>query len=79
VVRVLQRLNSGDARISAPQRVSADEYERTITLTFDVGNDAYNWNWTSCNQDTESQDGMGLPGHHDCGNASVLVSEGYLG
>jgi hypothetical protein len=76
--KVLQ-LNSGDARISAPQRVSADEYERTITLTFDVGNDAYNWNWTSCNQDTESQDGMGLPGHHDCGNASVLVSEGYLG
>jgi len=72
-------LNSGDAHVTAPQRVSANEYERTITFTFDIGNDAYNWNWTSCNQDTESQDGMGLPGHHDCGNASVLVSESYLG
>ena len=72
-------LNSGNAHITAPQRVSAHEYERTITFTFDIGSDAYNWNWTSCNQDTESQDGMGLPGHHDCGNASVGASEGYLG
>jgi serine/threonine-protein kinase len=72
-------LNAGNAHISAPQRVSADEYERTITFTFDIGSDAYNWNWTSCSQDTESQDGMGLPGHHDCGSVSVLVSDRYLG
>jgi len=44
-----------------------------------VGNDAYNWNWTSCNQDTEAQDGMGLPGRHGCGARSVDVSASYLG
>jgi len=44
-----------------------------------VGNDAYNWNWTSCNQDTEAQDGMGLPGRHGCGARRVDVSASYLG
>jgi Protein kinase domain len=72
-------LNAGGARVTAPQRASADEFERTITLSFSVGNDAYNWNWTSCNQDTEAQDGMGLPGRHGCGDPSVDVSAGYLG
>jgi Protein kinase domain len=72
-------LNAGGARVTAPQRVSADEFERTITLSFSVGNDAYNWNWTSCNQDTEAQDGMGLPGRHGCGDPSVDVSASYLG
>jgi Protein kinase domain len=72
-------LNAGGARVTAPQRVSADEFERTITLSFSVGNDAYNWNWTSCNQDTEAQDGMGLPGHHGCGAPSADVSASYLG
>jgi serine/threonine-protein kinase len=72
-------LNGGGARVTAPQRVSADEFERTITLSFSVGNDAYNWNWTSCNQDTEAHDGMGLPGRHGCGARSVDVSASYLG
>jgi hypothetical protein len=72
-------LNAGGARVTAPQRVSAGEFERTITLSFSVGNDAYNWDWTSCNQDTEAQDGMGLPGHHGCGARGVDVSASYLG
>jgi hypothetical protein len=72
-------LNAGGAGVSAPQRVSADDFERTVTLSFSVGSDAYNWNWTSCTQDTEAQDGIGLPGHHGCGAPSVDVSASYLG
>jgi hypothetical protein len=72
-------LNAGGAGVTAPQRVSAGEFERTVTLSFSVGSDAYNWNWTSCTQDTEAQDGIGLPGHHGCGAPSVDVSASYLG
>jgi hypothetical protein len=72
-------LNAGGAGVTAPQRVSADEFERTVTLSFSVGSDAYNWNWTSCTQDTEARDGIGLPGHHGCGAPSVDVSASYLG
>jgi len=74
-----RRRRGRGAHVTPAQRLSADEFAFTITYAFNIGNDAYNWNWTSCNQDTESRDGMGLPGHHDCGNASVLVSASYLG
>jgi Protein kinase domain len=72
-------LGAGGARVTASRRISADEFERTITFSFRVGNDAYNWNWTSCNKDTEAEDGIGLPGQHGCGDRSVLAAAVYLG
>jgi hypothetical protein len=73
------RLSAGDPRVSAPQRVSADEYEFTITYVFHVGNDAYNWSSTWCTKDIEATDGVGLPGHHGCGDPSVPAAANYLG
>jgi len=75
---VLQ-LDAGDPRVSTPQRVSADEFEFTITYVFHVGNDAYNWSSTWCTKDIEATDGVGLPGHHGCGDPSVLAAANYLG
>jgi hypothetical protein len=62
------RLGPGDPQVTAPQRASADEYEFTITYVFHVGSDAYNWSSTWCTKDIEATDGIGLPGHHGCGD-----------
>jgi Protein kinase domain len=72
-------LDAGDPQVTAPQRASADEYEFTITYVFRVGNDAYNWSSTWCTKDIEATDGIGLPGHHGCGDPSVPAAANYLG
>jgi hypothetical protein len=72
-------LGAGDAQVAAPRRVSATEFELTITYSFTVGNDAYSWNWNSCLKDSEATDGIGLPGHHGCGNPSVPATASYIG
>jgi hypothetical protein len=75
----VQQLGAGDAHVSTPRRVSATEYELTITYSFTIGNDAYNWNWSACRKDSETTDGIGLPGQHGCGDRSVPAATPYLG
>jgi len=65
--------------ISKPRRVSAGEYRQTVTFSFRIGNDGYNFSWAYCTRDTEPQDGFGLPGHHGCGDKRVLRTSRYLG
>jgi serine/threonine protein kinase len=72
-------LGAGDGHVTAPRRISGDEYAYTITLSFQIGNDAYDWAWASCAKDTEAEDGVGLPGQHGCGDARVLEAASYLG
>ena len=72
-------LNAGDASVSGARRISAGEYERTLTFSFTVGNDGYDWDWTVCVKDTVSRDGLGLPGSHGCGAGRVLRTVSYLG
>jgi hypothetical protein len=73
----LLQLGAGTAHATAPHRISADEFSYTVTFSFPVGNDAYHWVWRSCARATEAADGIGLPGHHGCGDE--LISEvGYL-
>jgi len=72
-------LGEGDPQVSTPQRVSATEFELTISFSFAIGNDAYHWRWNTCLRDTEAQDGLGLPGYHGCGNPSVLATTSYIG
>ena len=57
----------------------ADEFTQTVTFSFRIGDDAYYWDWNSCIKDTEPEDGIGLPGHHGCGDPRVLDSASYLG
>jgi hypothetical protein len=72
-------LNAGDARVSLPHRISASEFETTVTFTFTVGNDGAAWNWTACWKDTVSRDGLGLPGSHGCGARRIRANFSYLG
>ena len=75
----LLQLGAGDPLVTAPQRISANEYEQSVTFTFQAGNDAWHAAFNTCTRDTEAEDGIGLPGHHGCGDAQVPYPGGYLG
>jgi serine/threonine protein kinase len=72
-------LDAGGAQVTKSQRVSATEFDLTISFSFTIGNDGYSWNDTACSQDIEARDGVGLPGRHGCGSRHVLTSAAYLG
>ena len=72
-------LNAGHASVSAARRISATEYEQTLTYSFTIGNDGAAWNWNGCVKDTVSRDGLGLPGSHGCGVHRIRATVSYLG
>lgn len=72
-------LGAGGGHVTAPHRMSADEFSVTVTFSFQIGNDAYSWSWATCPRDTEAEDGIGLPGHHGCGDECVPSSSKYVG
>lgn len=39
----------------------------------------FRFSQTYCWKDTETRDGVGLPGHHHCGNTKISASDSYLG
>lgn len=56
-------------------------YEMGFSVTFATVK-AYRYEWEICTKDTEAQDGIGLPGHHHCGDRSIsdaALQEGYIG
>jgi hypothetical protein len=73
------RLGAGHPHVTPSRRVSATELEVTVTFSFRVDNNAYDWNWNVCSRDTEAQDGIGLPGHHGCGDKHASASARYTG
>ena len=72
-------LNAGHASMSGARKISAEEFENTLTFSFTVGNDGFHWNWTGCTKDAVSTDGLGLPGSHGCGAHRILDNNSYLG
>jgi Protein kinase domain len=77
-------LGAGNGHVTAPRRISADEFSYTVTFSFLVGNDAYHFAFNVCTKATEAADGIGLPGHHGCGGERIpgderVFGNGYLG
>jgi hypothetical protein len=72
-------LGAGNGHVTAPHRISANEFSYTITFSFQVGDDALHWAYRACRKATEAEDGLGLPGNHGCGDARVLQSASYVG
>ena len=72
-------LGTGNGHSTAPRRISADEFIVTVTFSFRVGNSAFHFVWDRCGKSNEAEDGVGLPGHHGCGDQRVLQSALYLG
>ena len=67
------------ATISRSTQTGARTFVVTIGWSFRIGRDGFNFNFNFCNKDTEARDGLGLPGHHGCGNPRVSASAAYLG
>ncbi len=66
------------AKASKVKKINSGEYEVTLTFYIKVhGNTS--WYTNFCTKDTESKDGMGLPGHHGCGNKHISIKQKYLG
>jgi hypothetical protein len=72
-------LNAGGASVSGARRISASEFEITVTYSFTIGDDGYYFGWNTCTKDTLSTDGLGLPGSHGCGAHRILRTVSYLG
>ena len=76
---VLQ-LGAGGPKIGTPRRVSADEYAVTVAFSFPIGKKGANtWFWAACAPDSETADGIGLPGAHGCGAKAIPAAHSYLG
>jgi hypothetical protein len=75
----VQVLNAAQASVSSSRKISADTYSLTISFTFEIGNKAYSWNWSACSRDTVDQNGLGVPGHHGCGDPRIRRSLKYAG
>jgi hypothetical protein len=73
-------LANGGATVSASQQTGADSYSPTINDNYNWGNHAYTaLYWLACSENTEAQDGLGLPGSHGCGAERVANGNEYLG
>jgi serine/threonine protein kinase len=71
-------LGSGSPQVTM-SRISATEFSTTVIFTYRIGNDYSTWNWATCSQDSLAEDGIGIPGHHGCGDKRISASAYYLG
>jgi serine/threonine protein kinase len=73
------QLGADDPIVGPPQRISANKFERSVSFTYQIGNDAYRAVDQWCTKDTEAQDGIGLPGPHSCGSQRIPYPIAYIG
>lgn len=66
------------ATVSAPS-VRDEHVSFKISVTYIEPAERYWWYWLSCTKDTLTRDGVGLPGRHGCGNATLSPSATYVG
>jgi hypothetical protein len=67
------------ASISKARRVSSTEFKNTIKWSFRVGNDGYAFAINFCAKNSESRDGINLPGTHSCGVKKIRSTISFLG
>lgn len=70
---------STTATASKAKKVNGREFVQTFTYYIPLRNGGASWSVQACAKDTESKDGLGLPGHHGCGAKHVSLSVIYLG
>jgi hypothetical protein len=69
------QLGAGDPA-SAHHNASPLMSTSRASFTIHVGNDGWADAFNICTQDTDASDGIGLPGHHNCGDPQVPYSSG---
>jgi hypothetical protein len=65
--------------ISRPMAHGGEQFTRTLSWSFYTGVNGYAFVWAACSKDTESTDGLGLPGHHACGVKVIDTKAEYIG
>ena len=69
----------GHAHVVSVKKLNSQQYVVTMTFSFRVGNEGYFWAINACQKDTESTDGLNLPGRHSCGKKFISSKLPYLG
>jgi hypothetical protein len=72
-------LNGSHAKVTKSSRISAGEFENTVSFSFTVGTHSYAWIPLFCTKDALSKDGIGLPGSHGCGASRIASDQYYVG
>ena len=67
------------ATASKARKVNAGEFYNLITFHVKFRSRSQSWVPASCSKDTESRDGLGLPGHHGWGEKRFSAKTVYLG
>ncbi|HEX3513530.1 MAG TPA: serine/threonine-protein kinase [Trebonia sp.] len=75
----LLALGAGHGAIVGTQETSANRFVLTVSFSFTVGHDSYDAAVAVCIKDTVATDGIGLPGHHGCGDQRIPNPTVYLG
>jgi hypothetical protein len=70
---------STTATASKVKKVNGREFVHTFTYYIPLRNGGASWSVLACVKDTERTDGLGLPGHHGCGDKHVSTKTIYLG
>ena len=60
-------LNAYHSVVTRGHRINAGEFVNVFTFRFTIGNGSANYTAVTCDRDTVSKDGIGLPGSHGCG------------
>jgi hypothetical protein len=71
-------LNTSATR-SKVRKLTVRKFAFTAHYTIRVGSESFHYLIAGCIQDTESRDGIGLPGRHGCGAKSFSASTPYVG
>jgi hypothetical protein len=71
---------SRTATASGPQRKHLYQFVISLRYRFRIGrHDGFSWRVNFCTRDSEATDGLGLPGHHGCGDKRISARTSYLG
>ncbi len=65
------------AKVSRARKINAGEF--AVTFTFITASSNPYWWAEGCIKDSESRDGLGLPGHHGCGGKKLNTTATYIG
>jgi len=67
------------ARASKPVRINATDFQIVFTFPFAIDHENVQPFPNFCTKDSEAKDGIGLPGHHGCGNSKIPSDTLYIG
>ena len=72
-------LGTGHSVVLGTQQTSATVFQILVSFSFAPGNEAWEATYAVCIKETLATDGVGLPGHHSCGNQRIPYPTGYVG